>query len=283
MVLESLLDPESARRSPLKITVLSFVFVSLAVFATLFLASRESSFLLVLFVVVPSIPFVLNLFSLEESRFYKPNPPRVVGSRTLAHHLPTIVVLLAYFAGITAGFTFWFLVLPSGDSASLFSLQVTELESVRSVFQGKFVDEPLFFNLAAFELIFTHNLQVLALVVALSLLYGAGAVFVLVWNSSVISVFLGLIAAAALKLDPANGLLSGLGYGVFGILPHGVFELLAYLSTALACGILSQALVRREYSKPAFVQVAYDSVKLLAWAILFLALGALIECTGVPA
>ena len=276
-----MVDPATARSNPLKIVALSFIFVTLAVFATLFLNTRESSILLVLFVVLPSVPFLLKLFSFEEEDF-EAKPARVAGSRTIARHLPTIVVLLAYFAGITAAFTFWYLWLPAADSGRLFATQVTELESVRANFQGMLVDAPAAFNLSAFEVLFFHNLQVLLIVVALSLLYGAGAVFVLVWNASVIAVFLGSIVQIAVLHDPAGGVLSGLGYGVLGILPHGFFELLAYLTTALSGGILSQAIVKRIYSKPVFTQIFYDAMKLFAWAIVFLAVGALIESTGIP-
>lgn len=281
MVLESIIDASSARRNPLAIFALSFVFVSLAVFATLFLRTQEASFLFVLFVVVPSIPFVLKLFCFEEEDFSK-RPQRVAGSRTIARHLPTIIVLLAYFAGITAGFTFWFLALPASDAGALYSLQTSELESVRAQFQGHLINAPAEFNVGAFELLFMHNLQVLLIVVVLSLLYGAGAVFVLVWNASVIAVFLGSVVKLAVLNDPTGGLVSGLGYGVFGILPHGIFELLAYLTTALSGGIVSQALVNKSYKRPLFTQLVYDSAKLFAWAIIFLAVGALIESTGVP-
>ena len=279
--MESIIDASSARKNPLKIFALSFVFVTLAVFATLFLHTQEASFLFVLFVVVPSVPFVLNLFCFEESEFSK-RPHRVAGSRTLARHLPTIIVLLAYFVGITAGFTFWFLVLPDSDVGSLYSLQTSELQSVRAQFQGRLVDAPTEFNVGAFDLLFMHNLQVLLIVMVLSLLYGAGAVFVLVWNASVIAVFIGSVIDLAVLHDPMGGLVSGLGYGVFGILPHGIFELLAYLTTALSGGIISQAVVNKSYKHPLFVQLVYDSAKLFAWAIVFLAIGALIESTGMP-
>ncbi len=278
MVLESLVDPASARRRPWKIFLLSFVFVSLGVFATLFLGSGESSILLVLFVIIPSIPTVHRLFSFEEESFEK-KPFKVAGSRTLARHLPTIIVLANYFVGLTLAFTFWYLALPTPQVESLFSAQISELEAVRAHFQGFAVNEAVSVNPGAFELLFFHNLQVLLIVMALSLVYGTGALFVIVWNASVIAVFLGALARNL--VDPSAAALS-LGAGFLGILPHGVFELLAYLTTALSGGIISRAIVRKAYKKPLFAQIMYDAAKLFAWAILLLAAGALIESTGVP-
>jgi hypothetical protein len=40
--------------------------------------------------------------------------------------------------------------------------------------------------------------------------------------------------------------------------------------------------VNKSYKHPLFVQLVYDAAKLFAWAIIFLAIGALIESTGIP-
>ncbi|OIO25371.1 hypothetical protein COX85_00565 [Candidatus Micrarchaeota archaeon CG_4_10_14_0_2_um_filter_55_9] len=278
MVLESLVDPASAKRNPWKLVLLAFVFVSIAVFATLFLGSKESSLLLVLFVIIPSIPTIHKLFSFEEESFEKV-PFRVAGSRTLARHLPTLMVLANYFLGLTLAFTFWYLALPSPEAESLFSAQISELEAVRAHFQGFAVNAEASINAGAFELLFFHNLEVLLIVMVLSVVYSTGALFVLIWNASVIAVFLGALARNL--VDPSAAALS-MGAGILGILPHGVFELLAYLTTALSGGILSRAIVRQAYKKPLFRQIVYDVAKLFAWAVVFLAIGALIESTGVP-
>ncbi|MEM0475859.1 MAG: stage II sporulation protein M, partial [Candidatus Norongarragalinales archaeon] len=138
---------------------------------------------------------------------------------------------------------------------------------VRGSFSGYAVEARM---LNAFETIFIHNLEVLLLILAFSLLYGAGAIFVLIWNASIIGVFLGKIARTA-----------EIGAGVLGILPHGVFELLAYTTAALAGGILSRVIVLRRLHAIEEHQTIYDISKLTGWAIIFLALGALIESTGV--
>lgn len=277
MVLESLVDPKSACEQPWKLSVLAALFVSLGVFVTLFLKSGDASLLFVLFVILPSIPTIHKLFSFEEESFEQ-KPFKVIGSRTLARHLPTIIVLANYFFGLIVAFTFWYLVLSPDTSASLFSTQISELEAVRAHFQGFAINTEASINPGAFELLFFHNLRVLLIVMALSVVYGTGALFVLVWNASVIAVFLGTIAREC--VNPQTAAIN-LGVGFLGILPHGIFELLAYLTTALSGGILSRAIVRKTYKKHLFTQIVYDVAKLFAWAIIFLAIGALIESTGV--
>ena len=97
-----------------------------------------------------------------------------------------------------------------------------------------------------------------------------------------IGVFLGefsktYILSAGSSAAGALGQATGVGIGLLGILPHGIFELLSYLAAALAGGILSAALIRGDFKTPAFPVIVYDISKLVVWAIVFLAIGAIIE------
>ena len=276
MVLEDLIDPCSAERNPAKIALLTAVFVSIAVIATLFLGQDSPGWLLIVLVLLPSIPFVLNLINYQEEKTTKMARKKFFGSHTLARHFSTLMILFVYFIALTATFTFWYLALPSETSDNLFAIQTNELRNVQGSFYGYATN---FLN--TFETIFLHNLEVLLLLLLFSLLYGAGSVFILVWNASVVAVFLGGITRAYLLQSPRSAAwVTGLGTGVLGILPHGLFELFAYLGIALAGGVLSRAILRHMAKKPEFIQVLYDVAKLTGWSILFLALGAFIESTG---
>lgn len=272
MVLEALLDAEHARRHPWEIVALSIIFVSAAILATQYLKTDSPSMLLMLFTCIPSIPFLLNLCNYDEQKEEEElRQERYLGSRTLARHSGTILVLLSFFLGLVIAFTFWFLYLPPSESSSLFSLQQNELKSISSLSSGYATSLS-----AGFEYLFVHNFGVLVLALVFSVIYGAGAVFILTWNASIIGVFIGTFALR-LAQGGNHGLFESLGIGAAGILPHGIFELLAYLTIALAGGILSSAIIRRQYLKGSFLQIAYDVVKLSAWAIIFLAIGAFIE------
>jgi len=101
---------------------------------------------------------------------------------------------------------------------------------------------------------------------------------VLIWNASVISVFLGDLARRYVLQQPGEyALLTALGTGFLGLLPHGTFELLSYTTGALAGGILSASFARKAYQLESFPLVVHDIAKLTAWAVVFLALGAAIE------
>jgi len=271
LVLEELVDAEAARKNPLAIIALSAAFASIAVLVVRFINFGESSDLLLLtFTIIPSIPFFLNLVKYDEREAREAR--EFLGSTTLARHAPAIIALSAFFLGLTLAFTVWYTILSTQESTKLFAIQNEELQNVRVVstrLAGAFLNAKF---LNAFELIFLHNLQVLLLAVGFSLLYGAGAVFILVWNASIIGVFLGSIAKTSGSTLASSSAL--------GILPHGVFELLAYSTGALAGGILSHAIATRKINNLQFFHVVYDAAKLTAWAILFLAIAAFIESTG---
>ncbi len=268
MVLETIVSPRYARENSWSIAALGAIFVSLAVgIVHWFGLGPQSSLLLMVFVIIPAIPFLVELIQFQEAETKRGSAHRFFGSRTLARHAPTIAVLFSFFIGLTAAFTFWYAVLPESTCSLLFDTQVKELAAVHGSFSGYAVEAQM---LLAFETIFLHNLEVLMLILAFSMLYGAGAIFVLIWNASIIGVFLGKIARTG-----------DIGAGVLGIIPHGVFELLAYTTAALAGGILSRVIVLRRLQAIEEHQTIYDVAKLAGWAIIFLALGAFIESTGV--
>ena len=68
-----------------------------------------------------------------------------------------------------------------------------------------------------------------------SLAFGAGAIFILVWNASVIGASMGMFA---------NGSLRNLPNSFVRYLIHGIPEIMAYFVVALAGGIISFAFIR---------------------------------------
>ena len=253
-----------------QIVLQSLLFVTLAVAGTYLIGLDQSPTAFLFLVGLPSIPFLLKIFQCEvevEER------KQFLGSRTLARHYTAIKTLAAFFIGLVLAFAFFYLALPQQDSAQLFSTQKSELGNIRGSFQGHAIAEDVF------EKLFSHNLQVLMFIILFSLVYGAGAVFILVWNASVIGVFLGEFSTSYIvtRGAEAGGHLTGVSLGLLGILPHGTLELGAYLIAALAGGILSAAIIRGDYKEKEFPLIIYDVAKLVAWAIVFLAVGAFIE------
>ena len=104
-----------------------------------------------------------------------------------------------------------------------------------------------------------------------SFLFGAGAVFILTWNASMLSV---VISKAALS----GGGFQALPLAILAYFPHGSLEILAYFIGALAGGVVSIALTKRN-SKWLFL-VFKDSLVLVAIAVVLLVAAAFVETTS---
>jgi uncharacterized membrane protein SpoIIM required for sporulation len=277
MVLEAILDPDTASGKPWAMFILGIVFVSIAVASAKFLLANSTSLLVVSLVALPSVTLISNIFNRAESAS---SGPKLMG--TFVRYFPVMITLGSYFLGVMAAFTAYYVILPPADRAVFFTDQTAELSFISSTASGHAVATPFTGDLGlAFEFLFINNLKVLAIILLGSILYGAGSIFVLDWNASVLGTFLGSIAGQLARSEPAKYTLwSGLGVGLLGLVPHGTFELLAYLAAALAGGILSAALLRNKYNQPGFIVTIYDVAKLTSVALLFLAAGALIEGSG---
>ncbi|MFH1056326.1 MAG: stage II sporulation protein M [Candidatus Micrarchaeota archaeon] len=280
MVLEFWFEQKSVMPSALEIVAQGALFVSIAVGGVHLIGLQQAGMAFLFFVGLPSIPFFLKIFQTEVEK--EERRERFLGSRTLARHYQALKIMLAFFLGLVLAFSFWYMVLPAESSNALFSIQMQELKNVQGTFQGA-IQTLALSTVGIFETIFTHNLQVLLFVIIFSIVYGAGAIFIIIWNASVIGVFLGefskayVLQGGGAALGVTGGHVTGAGIAFLGILPHGVFELLAYMTAALAGGILSAAIIRGDARKPIFAQLIYDIAKLLGWAIIFLAVGAFIE------
>ena len=133
MVVEALIGPRTAERNPSEIIVLAFIFVSLAVGIVDFLKIEPMGAMLLMFTLIPALPFILNLFKLEEEEL---EHETVLGSRTIRRHYSVVLVLLAFFIGMTIAFTFWYLFIDGYDNAKsekFFGPQLSELKRIGDV------------------------------------------------------------------------------------------------------------------------------------------------------
>lgn len=277
MVLEAIISPKTARQKPWIIVILAFAFVSIGILAADFLGIYKSIITITL-VSIPAVPFIWKLFDFEEA---ETEQSVVLGSRTVARHLPVILVMSMFFIGLIAGFVFWFFALPVDKNAEIFEVQINELKAISSNPSGQLllsINDERFAEV--FEMLFFHNLGVLLIILLFSLLYGAGAVFVFTWNASIIATFIGNYAKAV-GAASITGLIAGIGTGALSLAPHGTFELLSYLVAALAGGILSSAITREVHKTNSFMLVMHDSLKLTAVSVILLAIAGFIEAGAI--
>jgi len=279
-MLESLLSFEEEERRPWLLFGWAVLVCIVATIVALQVApgipAVSAGFFAVLFTIIPAAYLLQQLISSQEAveeREVKAHLKRGLWER----HGRDIAALLFLFAGLTLAFAVLALLLPAGT----FNAQTGKINDIRGT--GSFL-ETLTGNAPAlapsgaaavtgsaaggldFSGIFWNNLQVLLMAFVLALVFGAGAVFIIVWNASVLGVFIGS-AAKSLWAIPAVSL---------GFLPHGLPEIAAYLLAGLAGGLLSAGVLRKN-PREVVEAITWDAGRLLVVAIALVFLAALVE------
>ena len=284
MVLESLSSLQGAEKHPISLFFMAFIIASAAMMLAYRTFPESSSVLSVAFVAVAFMPIIHALFAQEETKEVDEND---VPFAFISTHFDLIHMYTWIFIGLIAAYTFWFLVLPETstgcegigcllpEKSKVFS----EQRLVYGGITGKVVGERECFNPGTknfpdcFELIFTNNAWVMVLALVFSIVWGAGAIFLLAWNASVIGIFIGLeITSRSVEA----GVVRAISY-----LPHGIPEIMAYFLAAIAGGIISAAIAKKQFKPHEMRIVLVDTVLLIALAFVTLLIGAVIETASI--
>ncbi len=259
MVFELLVSPHKAEREPWDLFLLAFLFVSLGVALRVFLPSLDGS--AVVFAMVPAIPLIWSLLVREEKEdeeFHRKN------RGFFDYHANLIEIFGFFFLGAATAYLAWYVFLPTEVAKTVFESQIREIALVQQA-----VATGSAFKMGSFQFLFAHNLQVLGLMFLFSVLYGIGSIYLLLWNASVIGVFVG-------SRVHAEGLL-GIITAILGLVPHGSLEIAAYFVASISGGILSVAISRHRWNHPEFKLVMRDVAMLAAISVVLVVAGALLE------
>src|SRR3989344_5282157 len=279
MVIESLVNPAKAEGRPWEMLFLGFLYASIAVFLSLWIFRDYSSLVMVFLTVFASIPVVYTLIAIEEKKDTAIRSERFL----LKEHSKALAVLMFLFLGYTVAFSLWFVVLPEDTVTDMFNVQ---LETIRSI-NAKVTS---FSAGTGFVMqIFSNNIKVMIFSLMFAFLFGAGAIFILTWNASVIAAAIGtFIKSNVASYAEAAGIGKLTGYfhigsiGLMRYMIHGIPEILAYFAAGLAGGIISVAVIRHDFGSKNFNKILYDSMDLIVIAILILFIAALIEVFITP-
>lgn len=282
-MLEMLINPRKAERRPWELFFVGIFYASLAlllvnwIFAQDAVLSRYSGILVVTFTVMFSLPFVYYTIKLEEKKISE-------SSGTLAllkEHKKAIYAFLWLFLGFVVALSFWYTLLSSTQS---FRAQIetyclinrpANFDACVKQYDIKDVSTTVGFlsNTERLFLIFTNNIYVLIFTLIFSLIFGAGVIFVLAWNASVIAAAIGIFTKSEL---------SALPLGLVRYMIHGMPEIASYFIVALAGGMISVAVIKHETGTEKFWDVLQDSLNLIIIAIIVLFLAALLEVFVTP-
>lgn len=274
-MIEAIFSPKTARQRPWHAFIASIVFTVAAFLLVLQIGATNAEgaglgLLFISFITIAATPFFLNLFKMEECEEKK--APRNLFQR----HRDVIEVCAFFFVAVIIASSLIHIIAPK-TSETVFYDQKNDLVS-RGIISGNALGGLDFAN------ILFNNLKVMALIFVFSFVFGAGAIFILSWNASVIGVLIAKIAEnpgqfGAITVVPGNAFANyffALPFTFFRLLPHGFFEFLGYFIAAVAGGIFSVAIIREKLTaNKEFVLM--DITKYMAIATICVAIGAAIE------
>jgi uncharacterized membrane protein SpoIIM required for sporulation len=212
----------------------------------------------VIFTIIPSVFFVTLMIKREEALEEDYIKKHYHESKFFERHVRDFVIFLYFFAGVTLAFAFWYMIL-SGDT---FIVQVAKINQMRGLGGAATSIHP------NFSAILANNLNVMFFSFMFSFILGAGAVFIIVWNASILGVAIGKDAASIIDIPAISSL----------YVLHGVPEIAGYIAAALAGGLISAAIIRRHGSK-VLSKVLYDALMIIMFAVFSVVCGAFIEAS----
>ena len=281
MVLESLLFPIKAEKRPWQMFFLGFLYASVGLFVSLWIFKDQASLVMVFMITMAALPIFYNTMKLEESKDLIIDAE----SKILKEHNKAITFCMYMFVGMTFACAMWYSVLPTEMINSVFDKQVGTIQTINNQVSGHVIQ-----NLSIFTKIFFNNTKVLAFSILFSFIYGAGAIFILAWNATVIGSAIGnFIRSNISSYTSSLGLLQAGNYfhvvsiGLLKYSIHGIPEIAAYFYGGLAGGILSVALIRGHFKTKKFPAIMVDFSELILIAIGFLVAAAFLEVYVTPA
>jgi len=280
MVLESLLNPMKAERRPWEMFFLGFVYSTVGILLSLWIFKDQASLIMVFFTVMACLPIVYNTMKLEEGKDLEIKNKMEL----LREHNKAIIFLMFLFFGITLSFVTWYVFLPPETLGTVFDKQTSTIQAINNQVSGN-----VFQQFSTFSKIFLNNIKVLAFALLFAFIYGAGAIFILTWNASVIGAAIGNFIRSNLSEYASSTGLAKLSayFGVtsIGLLRyslHGIPEIVAYFYGGLAGGIISVAIIKKHYKNENFHHILFDVSELLLISIGFLIVAAFLEVFVTP-
>jgi len=283
MVLESLISPFKAEQRPSRLLFLGAVFCSVAILLSMWIFKSQSSLIMVFLTAMAALPLVYNTIRMEEEKDLEGMEEKWL----LKEHSKALKAFVFLFIGATIAFAFWYVVLSSSLINTLFQAQTATINAINSRVVGHFSFNA---NMAFFSKIFLNNVKVLIFCILFSFVFGSGAIFILMWNASVIGTAIGNFmrselarAAQLVGFEKVAHYFQVISLGLLRYSIHGIPEILAYFIGGLAGGIIGVAVIKHDFGTTKFEHVLLDSADLLllSFAILFIA--ALLEVFVTPA
>lgn len=282
-MLESLVNPRRLEKGPWKMFFIGILYASLSLLLVkLFFSSdpvliKYSGLLVVTFSVLFTIPFMYFIIKKDEK-----TDESIEGIRSVWRvHKDAIYAFVWLFLGFVIAFSFWNIAL---GHSNLLNAQLqtycsinspTNVQACVSQYSNGSTLTPTgsVTGMGRFFSILENNVYVLIFTLIFSLIFGAGAIFILSWNATVIASAIGIFSNYKISEIPA---------GLMRYMIHGIPEIGAYFIAALSGGILGIGILRHGVKDKRFYHVLENVMLLLFLSLIILVIAALMEVYLTP-
>ena len=187
MVMEFIYSPQKISKTP-GIIFFEALFLALisVIFAIFVFPKAYVSIGILAFITIGSIPIFAKLYSYN-SYLYN------YSESFFERHKTLILQIIYLFLGIFVAFTFLFFIVGSETRETVFATQLSEIkgvEAIRNSISGQVTGTQLENQSnfgKVFNIVFKNNLGVVVRAAVLSFFYGAGAIFLIAWNASILA------------------------------------------------------------------------------------------------
>ncbi len=284
MVLEMLISPRRAERTPWELFFLGLVYASVAVLLSMWIFQDDIGLVMVFLTVLACTYLVQGTLRLEERK-----DERIRGEATrLKEHAKALSFMMFLFLGFTVAFSLWYIFMPNGTVSKVFGKQIETISSINAQVAEEYVGHAIAAR-TLFAKIFFNNTKVLFFSFIFAFFYGAGAMFILAWNAAIVGTAIGSFVRSGLAeiakdvgLISVGSYLSTYSLGIMRYMTHGWLEILAYFTVALGGGIISIAVLKHSIRSQEFRRALIDSVHLIFISMVMLVIAAGIEVYVTP-
>jgi uncharacterized membrane protein SpoIIM required for sporulation len=281
-MLESLVDFKNLKKKPYLIFFWTVIVASVAILISYQIGFSEfgkglgtvydiRGFFVVLFAMIPAT-YLMTQYIKEEEELEEKEITKKYKSHLFNRHASDLYIVLIFFFTLVLTFSVWSFFLPE----TFFQVQEVELNKIGahpstvsgfvSQDSGSFCSKPDG-KIGVFLCYIQNNIGVTLFSLVIGLLFGAGAIFILTWNASILSTKIALHAGA----------LHGIPAATSPFLFHGVLEIGGYILAGFAGSLISAAIIRGHHKRDVFKSILFDTAMLFAIAIVFIVLGAFVE------
>ncbi len=283
MVLESIIKPITAAKKPWELFFYGLLVASIGLFLGYWIFRDKADLVMIFLTTFACMPLMFHAIRHEE----KEDLLLEKETSMLKRHSRVLAFYTFLYLGMTVAFVLWYVILPADMSQVLFKQQITTIAQINAPIKANVVGNAV--STTLFNKIFFNNVKVMIFCILFAFFYGAGAIFILTWNASVVAAAIGNLTKLGLAKYAGIGGVAKMAavtqtvtYSFSRYFIHGIPEMVAYMVAGLAGGIISVAVINKDFRTENFQKIILDASTLMIIAMSILFAAAVVESYITP-